>query len=159
MKNFLIILLSCISFNCIAVEYLDDKHQFFNSKSEKLNFDMFEDKAIIVHFWATWCQHCFYELKKIDNLHKKYRKKPLQIITISEDFKKESAVEEYFQKHNIKNLEIYLDPKNILFKQLKMETIPSSIILDKEHKVISIINDNVDWDSKEILETIEEIVK
>jgi peroxiredoxin len=43
------------------------------------------DKVRFVNFWATWCVPCVQEFPEIVTMHRMYRKRPFEIITISVD--------------------------------------------------------------------------
>ena len=69
-------------------------------------------KAMLVNFWATWCDACSKELLLLEDLQKVFGKS-LDIVAIAHDGGGQSVVEPYLHKQGIKNLDIYLDPDGI----------------------------------------------
>ena len=139
LSNITIIFLSfCLSLNpsYSFPTKINPEMEFLDSKKNIINFEKFEDKIIILHFWATWCQTCGIGLAKLDRLQKEYKKQPVEIIALSEDFKDIFTVEGFYTNYNIKNLKIYIDNKNKIFKQLNISSVPSTIVLDQDYNVV-----------------------
>jgi thiol-disulfide isomerase/thioredoxin len=40
-------------------------------------------KLLLVNFWATWCEPCLAEFPEIEKMVRTYKKRPLQIVTVS----------------------------------------------------------------------------
>ena len=51
------------------------------------NFDIedYQDKVILVLFWAQWCGYCRKEMVELDKIYKLYKDKGLVVITLSVD--------------------------------------------------------------------------
>ncbi|HTF03707.1 MAG TPA: TlpA disulfide reductase family protein [Bacteroidia bacterium] len=47
------------------------------------------DTVYVVNFWATWCAPCVAELPYFEKLDSVYKDKPVKVILVSTDFKKD----------------------------------------------------------------------
>lgn len=140
------IFLSAFTYNnASALEKLPGEAIFLNHNNEPINFEHFEDQVLLVHFWATWCQNCFQEMKELDALQKEYRKQPFKIIALSIDFKGIEVVKKFYEQYHIKHLEIFLDQKNTLFKDFLINSIPTTLLIGKDLKVIETFNGITNW--------------
>jgi thiol-disulfide isomerase/thioredoxin len=110
----------------------------------------FDEKLVILNFWATWCTFCVDNLKALDELQKLHKKDPLRIIALSEDFKGISTIKELFDKKKIQYLDIYLDDRNKLFKEFNIAGMPTSIIISPDGREVARITGQVNWNEEEI---------
>ncbi len=132
----------------------------YNQKMEKTSLENFDNRFIIVHFWASWCMDCNIELIAINNLQKEFRKKSLVVVAISEDFKGVDAIDQYFTKYKIDYLDIYLDKKNKIYQDLMINHLPATYLIDMNGKVIARSKPNklIDWNNQSIKDFLEEKV-
>ena len=121
------------------------------------NKENYDNRFIIVHFWASWCMECQGELLALNKLQKEFRKKALLVFAISEDFKGIGAIDEYFTKHQIDYLDLYSDKKSKIYQSLNVNHLPVSYLVDFDGKVIaqSIPGSIVDWNNEELKEYLE----
>ena len=70
-------------------------------------------------------------------MQKEFRKKALQVIVISEDYKGIEAVDTYFTKHKIDYLDIFLDKKGKIYQGLMLNHLPVSYLIDFNGKVVA----------------------
>jgi thiol-disulfide isomerase/thioredoxin len=92
-------------------------------------------KVVLVDFFASWCGPCKESFPAMDELQKKYGEKGFVILAINLD-KKKSDMEEFVKKHPA-SFPIVRDGANKLVSEVKIATMPSSFLLDKEGKVRS----------------------
>ncbi|MFN7039122.1 MAG: TlpA family protein disulfide reductase [Alphaproteobacteria bacterium] len=138
-------------------EYLPKKLpeiEFYDINDTKHLLEEYDNNIVILHFWATWCTVCVHELPGLDRLKKDFKKEPIKIIALSEDFKGQEAVKEFYNHHNIKNLEIYIDKKNQLFSAFNIIGLPTTIFINKNNTEIARIAGEVDWYDEKLREKI-----
>lgn len=118
----------------------------------------FAGRALLVHGWATWCVPCVKELPEVAELQKKYKDKGLVVLAISLDTDPKK-VTDFYAKQNITGLPVYLDKKAQMMRSLKIRGLPSSILVNKEGKMVFNNAGPVDWQSKTVQEQIEALLK
>lgn len=130
---------------------------FYTQNQIATSLDNFDNRFIILHFWASWCMDCSIELKELDALQKEFRKKSLLVIAITEDYKDLEEVDKYYKKHEVEYLDIYLDKKNALYQHLMLNNLPVSYLIDFNGNIIakSKVGKKIDWTSEAMLDFLE----
>jgi len=166
MKNCLKhLLIFCILSPLLNISYaLETKHKikmltptnvpddvpFFGENGEKYFLDQFENKTILLIFWATWCATCVTEMPDIDCLQKDFRKLPFEVIAVSQDFQGVKVIKDYFQQQEIRHLKIYHDYNNQLFKAFSVIGVPTSFLINQDGKMVTVFTGNTNWYDNEI---------
>ena len=123
---------------------------FKNASGEKLKLSEFEGQVLVVKFWATWCGYCIQQMPVLSLIEKRYsNNENVKFLPISIDYKGKREVENFYQEKNIKNLGVYTDQKNILFRSLDLAGVPSILIISKEGGIVAEYNSIKDLDLNE----------
>ncbi|WP_353127347.1 TlpA disulfide reductase family protein [Parapedobacter pyrenivorans] len=71
------------------------------------------DTTFVINLWATWCAPCVAEMPHFERLQQVYAAKPLRILFVSLDTKKDQdAVAKFVDTKGLKNEVWLLDEKN-----------------------------------------------
>lgn len=72
------------------------------------------DTVWVLNFWATWCGPCVAELPSFEKLNKEYADQKVQVILVSNDFKKqvETKVKPFVAKKKLKSKVVFMDESN-----------------------------------------------
>lgn len=92
-------------------------------------------KVVLIDFFASWCGPCKDSFPAMEELHKKYAAQGLVVVAINLD-KKQADMDEFLKKYP-SSFVILRDPANKLVGEVKIPTMPSSFLLDKDGKVRS----------------------
>ncbi|MDX1924176.1 MAG: TlpA disulfide reductase family protein [Rickettsiaceae bacterium] len=129
---------------------------FFDEADQKIYFEQFEGKPLIISFWATWCTPCVAEIPSLDILKRDFRKQNITIIAISEDFNGKDAVRTFYKENGIRSLEVFVDKKNQLFQALSISGLPTTFFVDADGIVKFIIEGSINWNSEDMRQKIVE---
>ena len=92
-------------------------------------------KVVLVDFFASWCGPCKESFPAMDALQKKYSDKGFVVLAINLD-KKKADMDDFVAKHAV-SFAIVRDASHKLVGEIKIPTMPSSFLLDKDGKVQS----------------------
>ena len=59
-------------------------------------------KAVVLEFWASWCEPCVDNIPHLNGLVEKFRGKPVVFISVTDE--SESTVREFMKEHEMKGL-------------------------------------------------------
>jgi len=89
-------------------------------------------KAVVLSFFATWCQPCKEDLKYLQKMQAQYGHLGLQIICVlTQDSSKEDAVKKFMQSLGV-TLPVLLDEYGIIGKRYLVTGLPCNYLIDKE---------------------------
>ena len=88
----------------------------------------YRGRPILVHFWATWCQPCRDESKRLQAAEIKYRANGFEILAITNETDQDE-VAKFAREQNL-SFPILFDPNNIAFDQYRVTGLPTSFLID-----------------------------
>ncbi len=91
--------------------------------------------VVLVDFFASWCGPCKESFPALQELHKKYSGQGLVIVAVNVD-KKSADMEAFLKKFDV-SFAVVRDGASKLISEVKVPTMPSSFILNREGKVVS----------------------
>jgi thiol-disulfide isomerase/thioredoxin len=119
-------------------------------KSKKLS--EYRGKPLIINMWASWCGPCQEEMASIQHLSTIQGGKRFSIIGISTDDDKDAAVKAMIKSKL--TFENYID-RNLTFEHLLgADSIPLTIFIDAQGRIIKKIHGAQEWDSPKSLSLI-----
>lgn len=106
-------------------------------------------KVVLVDFWASWCGPCRRENPHVVKLYNKYKSKGFEVLGVSLDQKKASwekaIAKDKLTWSHVSDLKGW---KNEVAKQYSVTSIPHTILLDKEGKILARNLRGADLDAK-----------
>lgn len=90
------------------------------------------NKAIVLSFFATWCQPCKEDLKYLQKMQNQHGHLGLQVLCVlTQDSSKEDAVKKFMQSLGV-TLPVLLDEYGIIGKRYVVTGLPCNFLIDKE---------------------------
>jgi thiol-disulfide isomerase/thioredoxin len=90
-------------------------------------------EVVILNFWATWCGPCRQEMPLLDEIYSKYRRAGLVLLSINIDEDIEEAGE--MAKTLGVSYPVLLDTRNEVAKAYRLDTLPLTVMIDREGTV------------------------
>jgi len=109
-------------------------------------------KPLIINVWASWCGPCRAEMGSLDRLSKRYGGKQFNLIGISTDDDTNAAF--YFLMRLGVTFDNYADKKLMMENMLGANTIPLTLLIDANGKVLKKVRGFKEWDSPETVKMI-----
>lgn len=69
------------------------------------------DTVCVLNFWATWCAPCVAELPAFERLHREYAGRPVKVILVSTDFRRdvEKKVKPFVKRKKLHCPVVFMD--------------------------------------------------
>lgn len=153
-----------LAFPSFAGAALKEGDAFPKAKSERLEGGAFDfssslsGKVAIVDFWASWCEPCKIELPALNKLYKKHKAKGLVVIGVNVDETREDA-KGFLKTHAVEFPIVFDGQKKELIGKVDVQTMPTSLVVDKSGKVHAIHKGYRDGDDKKFEKEIEALLK
>jgi thiol-disulfide isomerase/thioredoxin len=109
-------------------------------------------KPLIINVWASWCGPCRAEMASLDRLYRRYGGKQFNLIGISTD-DHASAAAAFLQQARV-TFDNYHDRNLLLESMLGANTIPLTVLVDAQGRVLRKVRGSKQWDSPEAVDLI-----
>jgi peroxiredoxin len=123
---------------------------------KKISLNDFKGKAVLLNFWATWCQPCKKELPSMQRIYEELSSEGVEVVAISIDRNKKERVEKYIKNYNL-TFPVLLDPSQKVRKDYFILGLPTSYLIGSDGNLKGFISGAREWDSndsKEMFSTL-----
>src|SRR5271157_69129 len=112
----------------------DFELQTLDGKTVKLSD--FRGKAVMLNFWATWCEPCKIEIPWFVELQKQYGPQGFQIVGVAMDEDSNEEVAKFAQKMSI-NYPVLLGKESVEQSYGGVGVLPVTFFVDRDGKLIA----------------------
>ncbi len=96
---------------------------------KQISSDDYNGKALLIHFWATWCPACKLEASNIERLSKSY-----QVITIAVNSGSDDEINLFLKEHDL-NYDVINDSEGEFASKFSISSFPTTFIYDKNGEI------------------------
>ena len=125
----------------------------FNGNTNK--FSDYKGKPLIINVWASWCGPCRAEMGSLERLSHRYDGKEFNMIGISTDDNSDAA--RALIKQSGITFDNFLDKKLLLENMLGANTIPLTILVDADGRILTKVRGAQVWDAPKAINAIEKM--
>lgn len=119
-----------------------------------------QGKITVLSFWATWCVPCKKELTNIADLYEEWQKKyNMQIVAVSIDDSRSATKVKPTVEGQRWDYTVLLDVNQDLKRQLNIQSVPFTLLVDANGKIVYTHSGYVDGDEYILEEEIQKLVK
>ncbi|HZF36366.1 MAG TPA: TlpA disulfide reductase family protein [Candidatus Angelobacter sp.] len=128
--------------------------EFKTAGGKHLTLADFRGRVVLLNIWATWCGPCRSEMPSLDRLQALHRDDGLAVLTVSVDSEGFGAVRRFYAQSGIRNLGLYLDVDGATAHAFGTQSIPTTLLIDRDGKVVGSLVGAMEWDSPDALALI-----
>ncbi len=106
----------------------------------------FRGRVVLLNFWATWCGPCIAEMPSLDRLEAALGGDSFIVVALSQD-RSPAVIPPFFDQLGIRHLARYHDPGGALARAFAVNGLPTTVLIDREGRVVGRIIGPAEWDS------------
>lgn len=103
-------------------------------------------RVVFLNFWATWCPACRDEMPSMEGLHRGFKDRGLVLLAVNFQEGRET-VAAFMREHDL-TFRTVLDPDAAVSDQYGVRFIPTTVILDRDGRMIARVVGPREWDGE-----------
>ncbi len=127
---------------------------FRNFNGSPLDLKMFEGKALLINYWATWCPDCLKEMPSIVSAMNQCDTNSVVFLMVSDE--PVEKINAYLAKHDYPMFFVRLEKR---LQEFGINTIPTSYLYDAGGKEVFTKVGGAQWDDPAMLNIINQVVE
>jgi thiol-disulfide isomerase/thioredoxin len=118
----------------------------------------FEDRVVLVNFWATWCPPCRKEMPALERLSRKLGAENFEVVAINVAEDAERAGRFLDSLPEQPTFTVLLDPDAEVARDWGVKVLPTTWVVDRETRRILGAVGEVDFDSAALREQLQALI-
>lgn len=132
-----------------------DSWQVTDLQGKQQDLKVYQGKALVVNFWASWCPSCRKELPSLNQVWKTLKTDHIQMLAINIG-DASSAAQAFLQDYPI-DFTVWLDENATSFNAWDITGLPTTLLIDAEGRVQEKIVGERYWMEPSLLEKIKNL--
>lgn len=100
-------------------------------------------KAVLINFWATWCEPCRAEMPSLQDLAQRHG--PDSLVVLAVNFKEPATTARRYVERSDLRLPVLLDTDGALARRWDVKVFPSTILIAADGRVRGVVRGELDW--------------
>jgi thiol-disulfide isomerase/thioredoxin len=100
-----------------------------------IDLAQFKGQVVMINFWATWCGPCRKEMPLLEGIYKQYKNKGFTLIGVNVEPDPKEAAAWLGKLSKPVTFPVAFDVDSKVSKLYKVETMPSTVIVDRKGNV------------------------
>lgn len=122
----------------------------------RISLEHAKDGAVLVHFFATWCEPCVREMAALQRLATRRRGENLTILAV--DVGEIDARVRNFLKKQPVSFPVLLDRDRTVTRAWQVRALPTSFIFNADLAPVLFAERDIDWDDPAVNAALDEVV-
>lgn len=130
-----------------------------NLDEKKINLKDYKGKAVLLNFWATWCEPCLEEMPALQKAYNTLKDKGFVVVAVSiDEDNREKNVRAFTKKFGL-SFPILLDSDQKVRDKYFNNVLPTSYLIDAKGKLKGYISGARDWGSDDAVALINNLLQ
>lgn len=150
-----ILCLAIAAFSCrrkAEQENIVDRIELNDLNENPIDLDQYQNKVMLLNFWATWCAPCIEEMPSLQKLSTLLPADSIVFVLASNESAKRIAA---FQAGQTSTFQ-FVQLENM--EELGVQVLPTTYVIDRKGEVVFSEVGKQQWDSPEYVERLKRII-
>jgi thiol-disulfide isomerase/thioredoxin len=125
-------------------------------QGKRWEFDALRGRAVVLNFWASWCEPCRQEMPTLQQLVDVYGGDKL--VVLAQNFKESAPVAARFARNAAMTVPVLLDPGGAIAKRWAVSVFPTTFGIGRDGKPRWRVRGEMDWSGPEALRLIDTLL-
>jgi len=103
-------------------------------------------QAVLLNFWATWCEPCQAEMPALQRLSARYAQASLQVLAVN--FRESPDTVRRFVANTGMGLPVLMDADGSAAKSLGISIFPTTVLVDRRGRIRLTVSGECAWDQE-----------
>lgn len=131
--------------------------QMVDLEGNAVSFESLRGKVVFMNIWATWCPPCVAEMPNIQSLYEKVGSDKIAFVMLSVDQGGMGKVKKFVDRKGF-TFPVYM-PSGPLPQEFYSQAIPTTFIISPEGKIVARQEGMAEYDTPEVREFLQSMVK
>jgi thiol-disulfide isomerase/thioredoxin len=127
-----------------------------NLQGERVQLADFKGRAVLLNFWASWCEPCKVEMPGLQNLPGLFGEDQLAVLALN--FKEPPRRVLQFVNSTGFTLPVLLDPLGDHARAWDVRVFPTTVLIDRQGRARHRLRGEVDWTSAAALAWVDQLL-
>lgn len=132
---------------------------FTNSEGYPVTLETYKGRVIVLNIWSIACGPCVAEMPSLDQLAGSFDEEKLMIIPLNVDPIKKVGLDIFYEKNQYRYLGVFQDPTRQSQEALNWNALPTTLIINKEGKLIGRKIGATKWNDPQVIKIFEQLIE
>lgn len=131
--------------------------QALDTQGKSWRLDTLRGRAVLVNFWASWCEPCRAEMPTLQQIADLYG--PDRLLVLALNFKEHPNRAIQFASATGLSLPVLLDPQGQTARAWGVKVFPTTVLIDRQGRARQRVQGEVDWTGAPAARMIDVLLK
>lgn len=113
-------------------------------------------KALVITFWATWCEPCRDELPSLERLRRRFAGRSFEVLAVNYQ-EGEPRIRRFLEQGPV-TFPVLLDRDGAAARDWKVSLLPVNFVTDRDHRVRYVALGEVHWDRPDVVDAVDRLL-
>jgi thiol-disulfide isomerase/thioredoxin len=135
---------------------VDLQARLLDLEGRPANLTDFQERVLVVNFWATWCGPCLAEMPSLERLQGHLGGRGLRVVAVTDE---PIEIVSAFLRESPYSFTILVNPDRTLARRLRIWSIPWTLVLDSRRRLVHFHQGARLWDTPDMIDNLTALLK